>query len=525
VSGGCMTSADMDADAGIVIVGAGPAGLTAAYALGRRGVASTVLEADAQVGGLSRTVEREGWRFDIGGHRFFTRLPQIEQLWAEFLEPDEFPRQDRVSHILYNGKLFDYPLHLPNVLRQLGVVEAARCLLSYLTVRVAPPSDQSHFEGWVTARFGRRLYRKFFKTYTEKVWGVPATEIQADWAAQRIKNLSLLQAVVDALTRDRGRNVTSLIRQFRYPSYGPGMMWERAAEKVTQLGGAVLLNAPVVRVERSPAGVRRVSVLHQGVHRAYPVSQLISSMPLPDLILAMDPPAPEPVRAAATALRHRDFLTVAVVVPKEAGFRDHWIYVHTPAVRVARIQNFGSWSPYLVRSGRTCLGLEYFSSACEALWTLSDDELVSLATAELETLGIAPARSVQAGYVVRAPKAYPVYDRHYAGNVAVVRAWLDAEVPNVHPVGRNGMHRYNNQDHSMWTALLTVENLLDGTEHDVWTVNVDADYHEGRPGTGTGGQGENGTGRAAPLLPLTPATASRSPAAPADVPGRACGGR
>jgi protoporphyrinogen oxidase len=499
---------NVSTDAGIVIVGAGPAGLTAAYALGRRGVASTVLEADAQVGGLSRTAQRDGWRFDIGGHRFFTRLAQVESLWEELLEPEEFPSQERVSRVLYEGKLFDYPLRAADVLGRIGVAEAVRCLLSYLAVRVVPPRDQSHFEGWVTARFGRRLYRKFFKTYTEKVWGVPATEIQADWAAQRIKNLSLLQAAADAFTRGRGQDVTSLIRRFRYPLYGPGMMWERAAEKIVQLGGGILLNTHVAGVERGRGGVARVHALHQGVRRDYPVSHLVSSMPLPDLVLAMNPPAPEPVRAAASALRHRDFLTVAVVVPREAGFRDNWIYVHTPAVRVARIQNFGSWSPYLVRDGRTCLGLEYFSSACESLWTLPDDELVSLAAAELETLGIAPARCVEAGYVVRAPKAYPVYDRHYAGNIGVIRAWLGAEAANVHPVGRNGLHRYNNQDHSMWTALLTVENLLNGSRHDVWTVNVDAEYQEGRGGRGRkryepgrGSRTPGGTGRAAPILP------------------------
>jgi protoporphyrinogen oxidase len=483
------------ADAGIVIVGAGPAGLTAAYALSRRGVASTVLEADGQVGGLSRTVERDGWRFDIGGHRFFTRLPEIESLWAELLEPDEFPDQERVSRILYDGKLFDYPLRAANVFGQIGLAESARCLLSYLAVLVIPPRDQSHFEGWVTARFGRRLYRKFFKTYTEKVWGVPATEIQADWAAQRIKNLSLLQAAADAFTRGRGRNVTSLIRRFRYPIYGPGMMWERAAEKVAESGGAVVLNTQVVGIERARAGVSRVRAVHQGARRDYPVSHLISSMPLPELALAMDPPAPEPVRTAASALRHRDFLTVAVVVPREVGFRDNWIYVHTPAVRVGRIQNFGSWSPHLVRNGRTCLGLEYFSSACDSLWGRPDDELVSLAATELETLGIAPARSGESGYVVRMPKAYPVYDRRYADNVAVIRAWLGAEVPNVHPVGRNGLHRYNNQDHSMWTALLTVENLLTGSQHDVWTANVDTEYQEASRDPGPGSRAPGGPDR------------------------------
>jgi protoporphyrinogen oxidase len=486
----------------VVVVGAGPAGLTAALRLRQAGVEVTVLEAGDEVGGISRTVERDGWRFDLGGHRFFTKVPEVEAFWHEVLPDEDFLLRPRLSRILYRGKLFDYPLKPFNALFGLGVVEAVRCLLSYVLVRLRPPKDQSSFEGWVAARFGWRLYRIFFQTYTEKVWGVPAREIQADWAAQRIKNLSLLSAVASALGLRRGGQITTLIEQFQYPRLGPGMMWERCRDLVLDLGGQVRTGAAVARVEHT-AGRAHTVVLHSG--ERLPASAVVSSMPMPDLVHAMDPPAPEPVLAAADGLSFRDFLTVALVVPESAGFPDNWIYVHEPGVRVGRVQNFGSWSPQLVQDGATCLGLEYFVSEGDDLWEAADDELVALGTRELVQLGLVDAGQVAAGYVVRVPKAYPVYDEGYAERVDVLRGWLAEAVPNVHPVGRNGMHRYNNQDHSMLTAMLVVDNLVTGATHDVWSVNVEEDYHEAvRPDEAgavyptTGGAG---TGRAAPVLP------------------------
>jgi len=493
-------------DRSVVVIGAGPAGLTAAYQLGKAGVPSVVLESSDQVGGISRTVERDGWRFDIGGHRFFTKVPEVEALWHEILPDEDFLLRPRMSRIFYDGTLFDYPLRATNALRGLGLVEAVRCLLSYLWVRVRPPADQSHFEGWVAARFGWRLYRTFFKTYTEKVWGVDATEIQADWAAQRIKNLSLMSAVTRAVLPRRGRtDITSLIEQFQYPRLGPGQMWETCARRVQRLGGDLLLDAPVHRVERDASGATAVVATVGGRSTRLPADDVISSMPIGELVLAMDPPAPARVRAAAADLRHRDFLTVALVVPERFSFPDNWIYVHTPGVRVGRVQNFGSWSPFLVKDGRTCLGLEYFVDEGDDTWRTPDDELVALAERELRQLGLVAGDVVEAGYVVRQPKAYPVYDEHYRANVDVLREWLADAVPNVHPVGRNGMHRYNNSDHSMLTAVLAVENVLAGAVlHDVWSVNVDEDYHEQRRPADpypTSPAGAAGTGRDAPVLP------------------------
>jgi protoporphyrinogen oxidase len=486
-----------------VVIGAGPAGLTAAYQLAKADHPVTVLETGDVVGGISRTVEREGWRFDIGGHRFFTKVPEVEALWHEILPDEEFLMRPRMSRIFYAGKLFDYPLRAMNALRGLGVVEALRCMLSYALVRLRPPKNQSTFEGWVAARFGWRLYRIFFKTYTEKVWGMSATEIQADWAAQRIKNLSLMKAVVRAVLPARNRtDVTSLIEEFQYPRLGPGLMWERCRDLVEQLGGDVRLRTRAAAVRHENGRAVAVDAETGGNLVRLECDHVVSSMPLSELVRVMDPSAPAPVRAAADGLRYRDFLTVALVVPQRFSFPDNWIYIHDPGVLVGRIQNYGSWSPYLVKDGRTCLGLEYFLNEGDPLWTASDEDLVKLATRELEELGLVPAGVVETGYAVRVPKAYPVYDADYKRHVDVIRAWIAEAAPNVHPVGRNGMHKYNNQDHSMFTAMLTVENILGEGAHDIWQVNVEDDYHEEQTGSAASSRSAGrGTGRTAPLHP------------------------
>jgi protoporphyrinogen oxidase len=487
-----------------VVIGAGPAGLTAAYLLGQRGAPVSVYEADDMVGGISRTVERDGWRFDIGGHRFFTKVPQVDALWHEILPEEDFLLRPRMSRIYYKGKLYDYPLKAMNALRNLGLWQAALAVGSYVWARVRPPKDQTNYEGWLVARFGWRLYRTFFKTYTEKVWGIPVNKMPADWAAQRIKNLSLSAAVRNAILPKRNqKEITSLIEEFYYPKYGPGMMWEVAAEKVEKMGGTVTLGTGVTAIHREGDKAVAVTVTEQGgEQRRVPADHVISSMPISTLVKIMDPPAPPEVRAAADDLQYRDFLTVALIVPEEFSFPDNWIYIHDPGVKVGRIQNFGSWSPYLVKEGRTCLGLEYFVFEGDDTWTKPDEDLVKQGTAELEALDLVRKGSVEGGYVVRMPKAYPTYDQYYKKNVDIMREWLAANATNVYPVGRNGMHRYNNSDHSMYTAMLTVANILDGTEHDVWSVNVEEEYHEEKSdGAKPAGGGERGTGRSAPVLP------------------------
>jgi UDP-galactopyranose mutase len=357
-------------------------------------------------------------------------------------------------------------------------------MMSYLWVRMRPPRDKTTLEGFVASRFGWRLYRHFFQTQSEKVWGVPCTEIQADWGAQRIKNLSLFRAVWEAVVpkrlrvrRAKHKQVTSLIEEFNYPKYGPGMMWERCAEIVTAKGTKIVFDSSVTKVEHADGKAIAVTAVCEGVSTRYPCTDVISSMPISALLRAMDPPPPSSVLEAAAALRYRDFITVALVVPEEDGFPDNWIYINDPSVKVGRIQNFGRWSPYLVKDGRTCLGLELFVNEGDEWWTLPDDQLIDIGKRELEQIGLVPMSHVQAGYVVRMPKAYPFYDANYKRNVNVMAAWLSEHALNVYPVGRNGMHRYNNQDHSMLTAMLSVENIF-GAHHDIWSVNVEADYHE-----------------------------------------------
>jgi protoporphyrinogen oxidase len=494
----------------VVVIGAGPAGLTAAYQLAKRGDPVTVLEADDIVGGISRTVERDGWRFDIGGHRFFTKVQAVEDLWNEILPADDFLLRPRKSRMFYRGKYYDYPLRAANVLWNLGPKEAVLCGLSYLRARLSPPKDQTNYEGWLVARFGWRLYRMFFKTYTEKVWGVPVSEMPADWAAQRVKNLDLGKAVLNALTpRRKQTDITTLIEEFRYPKLGPGMMWEVCREKVESLGGRVELETPVTAVHVEGGRATGVSVEGGAGRRFVPASHVISSMPVAELVAAIEPPPPAEVLAAGRDLHYRDFLTVALVVPSEDGFPDNWIYVHSPEVAVGRIQNFGQWSPYMVQEGTTCLGLEYFVFEGDELWERPDDALIAQATRELGLLRLVDPAKVRRGYVVRVKKAYPYYDFSYKQNVARVVDWLADHAPNVHLVGRNGMHKYNNQDHSMFTAMLTVENIH-GADHDIWAVNVEEEYHEERRTevAETPDDVGGGTGRDAPVLPWPKRTAA-----------------
>ena len=461
----------------VAVIGAGPAGLTAAYLLARDGVKVTVLEADDIVGGISRTAQYNGYRFDIGGHRFFTKITPVEDLWHEILGP-EFISVPRMSRIHYGGKYFDYPLKAANALSGLGLWNAGMIVLSYMWSHLRPYPVEENFEQWVSNRFGKRLYRIFFKTYTEKVWGIPCTEIRAEWAAQRIQGLSLAKAILNAASlQKRSDAIKTLINEFQYPRLGPGQMWEMAAAKVKELGGEVLMKHDVEAVEtkgdrvvalraRTPLGVRRIEADH-----------VISTMPIRTLVQSLDPqPAPE-IRAAADGLNYRDFLTVALIINKDNLFPDNWIYIHTPGVKVGRIQNFNNWSRAMVpEAGRTCLGLEYFCFEGDGLWTSKDEDLITLAKHELGQLNLVDPSLVVDGTVVRMPKAYPVYDSVYAGHLEKVRTCIDA-LPNFHTVGRNGMHKYNNQDHSMLTAMMAIANMR-GATHDVWAVNTDYEYHE-----------------------------------------------
>ncbi len=465
----------------VVVIGGGPAGLTAAYDLCKAGVPSIVLEQDDVVGGISRTVRYKGYHFDIGGHRFFTKVKPVEDMWHEVLPEGRLLKRPRLSRIYYNKKFFHYPLRAFNALFGLGLWNSILIVLSYATARLFPEKSEKTFEQWITNRFGRRLYQTFFKTYTEKVWGIPCSEIMAEWAAQRIKGLSLVSAVMDALIKRTPGNkqdvIKTLIDEFEYPERGPGMMWERVAEVIQRQGARLHLGSPVQSIHWAPGRVTSVGVDMLGRRESIEGTDFISSMPIQELIEKLDPPPPAGVRAAARDLHYRDFLTVALVIDQADMFPDNWIYIHDPEVKVGRIQNFKNWSPHMVPDpSKSCLGLEFFCFEGDGLWTMRDEDLVALGTREIEALGLARSSDVEDGAVVRMPKAYPVYDGGYAEAVATIRGFLD-QLANLQLVGRNGMHKYNNQDHSMLTAMLAVQNILGG-QYDLWKVNVEQEYHE-----------------------------------------------
>ena len=462
-----------------VIIGAGPAGLTAAWELRKAEVPVVVFEKDRMVGGISRTESYKGYRYDIGGHRFFTKVEIVEKWWIDILK-GEFLTRPRLSRIYYNDRFFDYPLKPINALTNLGIFEAIRCLASFAVAQVWPSRDEKTLDRWVSNRFGTRLYQIFFKTYTEKVWGMPCSEISADWAAQRIKNLNLLKAVTNALVGEskKGEVVTTLIESFQYPRLGPGQLWEKVAQNVTESGGTLQLNTGVKAIHHDGTRAVAVTVVDDaGKESRVEGAHFISSMPVRELVNCLDPKPPAAVLEAADRLRYRDFLTVGLVIDHPEVFPDNWIYIHSPAVKVGRIQNFKSWSPHMLPDqSKSSVGLEYFVQENDDVWGASDEELVALATREVEALGLVPKNRVVDGCVIRIPKAYPVYDDIYQDCLKTIREYLDT-LPNLQLVGRNGQHRYNNQDHSMVTAMYAARNVL-GDKLDVWAVNVEAEYHE-----------------------------------------------
>ncbi len=483
----------------VAIIGAGPAGLTAAYLLARRGISVTVIESDPQyVGGISRTAQYKGFHFDIGGHRFFSKSKQVEDFWTEIL-PEDMLVRPRSSRIYYNGEFYSYPLKPFEALMKLGLLESALCAMSYVKARLAPQAHPTCFEDWVTNQFGARLFRTFFKTYTEKVWGMSCKEISADWAAQRIKGLSLGAAIRNGFTRKLSSGgdqevIKTLITSFRYPRKGPGMMWEACARKVREMGGTVLLGQEVDACDLD-LQCKRWTVHYRsedGTHGAITADHVISSAPMQRLAQSLSPPVSTEALVAARALRYRDFVTVMLILKDKHIFSDNWVYIHDPGVRVGRIQNYKSWSPEMVPDqDYACYGLEYFCFEGDGLWDSSDPALIALASRELAQIGLAESGDVLDGCVVRQRKAYPVYDDQYAQNVAVIRQEIEQHYPGLHLVGRNGMHKYNNQDHAMMTAMLTVENIVAGERlYDVWQVNQDAEYHEqGSAGDQAGASG------------------------------------
>ena len=469
-------------DRKIVIIGGGPAGLTASYQLSKSGVESVLIEKERIVGGISRTDKYKNYYFDIGGHRFFTKIKRVEDMWTEVLG-DALIRRKRLSRIYYNKKFFYYPFRVLNALRGLGGWNSFLIGVSCLRAKLNPLKKSETFEQWVTNRFGRHLFNIFFKNYTEKIWGMSCSEISADWAAQRIKGLSFISAIKNALvkphrsTENKKNVIKTLIDEFDYPKFGPGMMWNAVAEKIKKNGSQIWLNAEVERIRWSKDRVEALEVRQKGKVEIIHGTDFISSMPIREVIQNFKPNVPKAVLTAANNLKYRDFLMVALIINQRDLFPDNWIYIHDPDVKVGRIQNFKNWSPFMVPDpGKTCLGLEYFCFEGDSLWVMPDNQLIDLGKRELQTMGFISSENVEDGTVVRMPKAYPVYDSSYKESLKIIRRFLDG-ISNFQSVGRNGQHKYNNQDHSMLTAMMAVENVL-GSNHDLWQVNEEQEYLE-----------------------------------------------
>jgi protoporphyrinogen oxidase len=479
----------------VAIIGAGPAGLTAAYLLGKANIDTVVFEQDKQyVGGISRTENYKGYSFDIGGHRFFSKSKEVEDFWTEILG-DELLERPRSSRIFYNNQFYAYPLMAFEALKKLGVWQSFLCVLSYAKAKINPIKNPQNVEDWVSNQFGKRLYSIFFKTYTEKVWGISCKDISADWAAQRIKGLSLSSAIKNAFIKpkniDKDAIIKTLIDSFRYPKKGPGMMWEVCRDKCLQMGVQVKMNAGVKALSFQN-NQWAVTLANGTIENNFDF--VLSSAAIRDIVPHIHPSVALDVKEAATQLNYRDFITVVLICKDKDSFTDNWIYIHDPNVKVGRIQNFKSWSPYMVPdASMACYGLEYFCFEGDGMWQMKDEDLITLAKTEMQQIGLEDANLVVDGYVVRQAKAYPVYDKEYKEHINTIRKALK-NYHGLYLIGRNGMHKYNNQDHSMMTAMLAAKNIIAGNElYDVWNVNQDAAYHE------SGERGEDEGGRLIPM--------------------------
>lgn len=470
-----MLSNDKNFD--VIIFGAGPAGLAAAISLAKKRKNIAVFEKDKQVGGISKTLKYKGYRFDLGGHRFFTKSKIVNQLWNETLGK-KFLTRSRLSRIYYKNRFFSYPLKPMNAFFGLGIIASLEIIASYVWSRLFPYKEEKNYEQWVSNRFGKKLYKTFFKTYNEKLWGLPCTELQAEWVAQRIKGLSLTSAIKNAVFPDRGNKIKTLISKFNYPRYGPGMMYEKIAENIKKIGGKIIMEEEIVKINHN--NFRIVSVITKDKNnnkKEYRSDYFLSSMPITELIKRISPSVPQDILKAAHDLRYRSLLTINVILNSPSPFPDTWIYIHASEVKMGRIQNFYNWSPYMLENkNKTALGLEYFCTEGDTFWKTSDKELIKIGIEELEKIELGKKLDFLDGFVARTPKAYPVYDMAYLDNINLIKDYLKKFI-NIQPIGCYGMFKYNNMDHSILTGLYAAENILGG-KHDIWNVNVDQEYYE-----------------------------------------------
>ena len=458
----------------IGVIGAGPAGATAAYQLAKLGHRVHLFEASPFVGGMARTISLWDQKVDLGPHRFFSSDARVNRLWLEVVGRD-YRMVERLTRIFYDGKFFKYPLQAADALKNLGGVEAARCLASYGRMRLRPPRDLDTFEDWVVSRFGRRLFDIFFKTYSEKLWGIPCTELDSDFAAQRIKKLSLYEAAKAAILGSRGSKHKTLVDRFAYPLGGTGSVYERMIDVVRERGGRVDLSTPVERVE-ARAGERgaRIVALGKG---AESFDYVVSSMPLTLLVQKL-PDVPDDVLAASRSLKFRNTILVFLNVDATNLFPDQWLYIHSASLATGRVTNFRNWVPELYGASRsTILALEYWCDATDATWPRADDDLVAQATREITATGLLGGARVTAGKVIRIPRCYPVYQRGYRDAVAKVVSHLST-IDSVLPIGRYGAFKYNNQDHSILMGMMAAEKIAESKKHDLWAVNTDYESYQ-----------------------------------------------
>ena len=464
-------------DKKVVIFGGGPAGLGAGVELTKRGLKPLILEKEGQVGGISKTLNYKGYYFDLGGHRFFTKSKEVMNIWKETLPEEEFLERKRLSRIYYKNKFFFYPLKPANALFNLGILTSIQVLLSYFKSKIFPYKDESTFDRWTSNRFGKKLFRIFFKTYTEKIWGMPSEEIEAQWAAQRIKGLSLNKAIRNAFFPDKSGKIKTLITKFHYPKYGPGMMYEGMGKNVMEGGGAIFLNQEIKKVYHRRNKIIAVETQSNGTIRRYQGNYFISSLPINSLIERLDPLPPLEVLKAARALRFRSFLAVNLILKAKHLFPDNWIYVHSPEVKLGRIQNFKNWSPFMVKDENfTGLGLEYFCTEGDSFWRRKDEDLIKIGLQELEKIKIGKPSQFRDGCVVRVPNAYPIYFAGYEKYLKTIKDFLTG-FNNLQTIGRVGMFRYNNMDHSILSGIYAAKNIL-GEKNNVWEINIEEEYHE-----------------------------------------------
>ncbi len=465
----------------VVIMGGGPASLAAGCELVKNGKDVVCLEKDDIVGGISKTIVHNDFRFDLGGHRFFTKIPRVDDLWHELLG-DDFLKCPRLSRIYYKNRFFSYPLKPANALMGLGIIDCFAILASYFRSKVRPYRNEDNFQQWVSNRFGRKLFRIFFKTYTEKVWGMPCDRIAAEWAAQRIKGLSLGSAIKAALLGDRDKSIKTLVEEFDYPRLGAGQVYEAMAGKINQAQGQVLTGNNVVAVNVDSQTIVSVQVADaDGQRRVIEGGCFLSSIPITELVRILKPAAPAEVIEVAEKLTYRSLLIVNLMLKAPASFPDNWIYIHSPDVKVSRVQCFGNWSEAMVPGGDvSSLSMEYFCDEGDKFWCADDQGLIELAKKEIEQLRLGKARNVFDAFVVRCAKAYPVYSMDYAGHLETIRNYL-AGFSNLQCIGRNGMFKYNNMDHSVLSGLLAADNIM-GSDNDLWAINVEQQYHEEKKG-------------------------------------------